>query len=67
MNDIAPFWFILIIIVVLAFGLPLLIDLKNQIVSDIGSSGNIDPGIRGFATLMILFIALIGILRVLKK
>ena len=61
----APMWWIIVVLILLIFGVPLLLALRDVIIDGIGASlYGISPGIKSIALLAMVLITVVGLVKV---
>jgi len=66
--SVAPIWWIVLVLVLLIFGVPLLLALRDTIIQDLSSGlSDVSPGIRSVALLAMVLITVVAITKLLSK
>ena len=62
--NMAPIWWIILILILLIFGVPLLLALRDVIIDGLGSSlDGVSPGVKSVALLAMVLITVVGLAR----
>lgn len=62
--NMAPIWWITLILILLIFGVPLLLALRDVIIEGLGSSlDGVSPGVKSVALLAMVLITVVGLAR----